>query len=185
MCRNQKSLELGSLFLKCQRPCGSRSRWHAAGLVQRRPAVSESWVCTGRLLWKATLRISASVRLCWLASHGRQFFSPTVRFMPFQWEFLKSRSIWAAISATLTFTTPYGKRSRMAAVYTSPFNHMAGLIGSRCVGPPLTEPFLTPSTVLPRVTFLRFFRSFCRACLFRHTSAGWVDMVVRGSASSS
>ena len=45
--------------------------------------------------------------------------------------------------------------------------------------------FRTPSTVLPRVTFLRFGRSFCRACLFRHTSAGWVELMVRGSASSS
>ena len=45
--------------------------------------------------------------------------------------------------------------------------------------------FRTPWTVLPRVSFFRLCRSFFLLRLLRHTSAGWVDMVVRGSASSS
>jgi hypothetical protein len=45
--------------------------------------------------------------------------------------------------------------------------------------------FLAPSTLLPRVTFLRFGRSFRLLRLFRYTSAGWVERVVRDSALSS
>ena len=45
--------------------------------------------------------------------------------------------------------------------------------------------FRKPWTMLPRVTFFRWCHSFCRVCLFRYTSAGWVELVVRAAASSS
>ena len=155
--------------------------------MQRRPAVSESWVCTGRLLWKATLRISASVRLCWLASHGRQFFSPTVRFMPFHREFLKSRSIWAAISATLTFTTPYGKRSRMATVHVEPSTHTSSLIRVKVVTADSAADgaFLTPWTDAAASHFLTFVLFVSPSVQARYASTSRVDGLVEASASSS
>ena len=94
------------------------------------------------LHWKAAVeRDAAHLTIYtsrWLASNGRHFFSPTVRFIGASYETI---SILATISATLTVTTPYGKRSRMATVYTAPFIHMAGLRGSKCVGSPPMEPF--------------------------------------------
>ena len=74
----------------------------------------------------------------WLASNGRHFFSPTVRFIGASYETI---SILASISATLTFVYPYGKRSRMTTVYAAPFIHLAGLIGSKGVGSPPMELF--------------------------------------------
>ena len=95
------------------------------------------------LHWKAAVERDAAhltihTSRCWLASNGRHFFSPTVRFKGASYETI---SILASMPATLTFTTPYGKRSRMATVYTAPFIHMAGLRGSKCVGSPPMEPF--------------------------------------------
>ena len=74
----------------------------------------------------------------WLASNGRHFFSPTVRFIGASYETI---SILATMPATLTVTTPYSKRSRIAAVYAAPFTHMAGLISSKGVGSPPMELF--------------------------------------------
>ena len=92
--------------------------------------------------WKAAVEGDAAhltIHACrWLASNGRHFFSPTVRFIGASY---KTIGILATISATLTFVFPHGKRSRMAAVYAAPFTHMAGLIGSKCVGSPPMEPF--------------------------------------------
>ena len=74
----------------------------------------------------------------WLASNGRHVFPPTVRFIGASYETI---SILAAMPATLTITTPCGKRSRIAAVYAAPFTHLAGLIGSKGVGSPPMELF--------------------------------------------
>ena len=94
------------------------------------------------LHWKTAVEGDAAhltIHTCrWSASNGRQIFLPTVRFIGASYETI---SILATISATLTVTTPYGKRSRMATVYTAPFIHMAGFIGSKCVGSPPMEPF--------------------------------------------
>ena len=94
------------------------------------------------LHWKAAVEGGAAhltILACrWLASNGRHFFSPTVRFIGASY---KPRGILATMPATLTFAFPYGKRSRMAIVYTAPFIHMAGLRGSKCVGSPPMEPF--------------------------------------------
>ena len=94
------------------------------------------------LHWKAAVEGGAAhltILACrWLASNGRHFFSPTVRFIGASYETI---SILATMPATLTVTTPYSKRSRMAAVYAAPFTHMALLIGSKCVGSPPMEPF--------------------------------------------
>ena len=83
------------------------------------------------LHWKAAVeRDAAHLTIYtsrWLASNGRHFFSPTVRFIGASY---KTISILATISATLTRQCPYAKRSRMAAVCAAPFIHMAGLIGS-------------------------------------------------------
>ena len=94
------------------------------------------------LHWKAAVEGDAAhltIHACrWFASNGRHFFSPTVRFIGASY---KAWGILATISATLTVVFPYGKRSRMAAVYAVPFTHMAGLIGSKGVGSPPMEPF--------------------------------------------
>ena len=94
------------------------------------------------LHWKAAVEGDAAhltIHACrWFASNGRHFFSPTVRFIGASYETI---SILATMPATLTFVSPHGKRSRMAAVYAAPFIHMAGLIGSKCVGSPPMEPF--------------------------------------------
>jgi hypothetical protein len=94
------------------------------------------------LHWKAAVEGDAAhltIHACrWFASNGRHFFSPTVRFIGASY---KTISILATISATLTPQCPYAKRSRMATVYTVPFTHMAGFIGSKCVGSPPMEPF--------------------------------------------
>ena len=94
------------------------------------------------LHWKAAVEGDAAhltILTCrWSASNGRHFFSPTVRFIGASY---KPWGILATISATLTFTTPYGKRSRMGAVCAAPFTHMAGLISSKCVGSPPMELF--------------------------------------------
>ena len=94
------------------------------------------------LHWKTAVEGGAAhltILTCrWLASNGRHFFSPTVRFIGASYETI---SILATISATLTFVYPYGKRSRMATVYAAPFIHMAGLIGSKGVGSPPMELF--------------------------------------------
>ena len=94
------------------------------------------------LHWKAAVEGDAAhltILTCrWSASNGRHFFSPTVRFIGASY---KPRGILATMPATLTFVYPYGKRSRIAAVYAAPFIHMAGLRGSKCVGSPPMEPF--------------------------------------------
>ena len=94
------------------------------------------------LHWKAAVEGGTAhliILTCrWLASNGRHFFSPTVRFIGASY---KAWGILATISATLTPQCPYAKRSRMATVYTVPFTHMAGFIGSKCVGSPPMEPF--------------------------------------------
>ena len=87
------------------------------------------------LHWKAAVEGDAAhltIHACrWLASNGRHFFSPTVRFIGASY---KPWGMLATFSATLTITTPCGKRSRMATVCAAPFIHMAGLIGSKGVG---------------------------------------------------
>ena len=92
--------------------------------------------------WKAAVEGDAAhltIHACrWLASNGRHFFSPTVRFIGASY---KTISILATMPSTLTFVFPYGKRSRMATVCAAPFIHMAGLIGSKGVGSPPMEPF--------------------------------------------
>ena len=94
------------------------------------------------LHWKAAVEGDAAhltIHACrWLASNGRHFFSPTVRFIGASYETI---SIQATISATLTFVFPHGKRSRMATVYAAPFTHLAGLVGSKGVGSPPMELF--------------------------------------------
>ena len=94
------------------------------------------------LHWKAAVERDAAhltIHTCrWLASNGRHFLLPTVRFIGASYETI---SILATMPATLTFTTPYGKRSRMAAVYAAPFTHLAGLISSKGVGSPPMELF--------------------------------------------
>ena len=94
------------------------------------------------LHWKAAVEGGAAhltILACrWLASNGRHFFSPTVRFIGAS---LKRVAYADAMPATLTPQCPHGKRSRIAAVYAAPFIHMAGLIGSKCVGSPPMEPF--------------------------------------------
>ena len=94
------------------------------------------------LHWKAAVEGDAAhltIHACrWLASNGRHFFSPTVRFIGASYETI---SILAAMPATLTFAFPNGKRSRMATVYAAPFTHLAGLVGSKGVGSPLMELF--------------------------------------------
>ena len=94
------------------------------------------------LHWKAAVEGGAAhltILACrWLASNGRHFFSPTVRFIGASY---KPQGILATMPATLTFAFPYGKRSRMAAVYAAPFTHLAGLISSKCVGAPPMELF--------------------------------------------
>ena len=94
------------------------------------------------LHWKAAVEGDAAhltIHACrWFASNGRHFFSPTVRFIGASYETI---SILATIPANLTQKCPYAKRSRMAGVYTAPFTHMAGFIGSKCVGSPPMEPF--------------------------------------------
>ena len=132
------SLELGLFFFKCLKHGGPPFRWNSAPLVQRRPAVFKSWPCIGRLLWMATLRISPSTSCRWFASNGRHFFSPTVRFIGLP---MNPDVFGQAMPSTLTFVSPYAKRSRMATVYAVPFTHMAGFIGSKCVGSPPMEPF--------------------------------------------
>ena len=92
--------------------------------------------------WKAAVEGDAAhltIHACrWFASNGRHFFSPTVRFIGASLE----RVAYAdAMPSTLTVAFPHGKRSRMAAVYAVPFTHMAGLIGSKCVGAPPMELF--------------------------------------------
>jgi hypothetical protein len=94
------------------------------------------------LHWKAAVEGGAAhltILTCrWFASNGRHFFSPTVRFIGASYETI---SILAAMPANLTQKCPYAKRSRMAGVCTAPFTHMAGFIGSKCVGSPPMEPF--------------------------------------------
>ena len=94
------------------------------------------------LHWKAAVEGDAAhltILTCrWLASNGRHFFSPTVRFIGASY---KTISILAAMPSTLKVAFPHGKRSRMATVYAVPFTHLAGLIGCKCVGSPPMEPF--------------------------------------------
>ena len=94
------------------------------------------------LHWKAAVERDAAhltIHKCrWLASNGRHFVSPTVRFIGASYETI---GILAAMPATLTFAFPHAKRSRMAAVYAAPFTHLAGLIGSKGVGSPPMELF--------------------------------------------
>ena len=94
------------------------------------------------LHWKAAVEGDAAhltIHACrWLASNGRHFFLPTVRFIGLP---MNPDVFGYPISATLTFVYPYGKRSRIAAVYAAPFIHMAGLIGSKGVGSPPMELF--------------------------------------------
>ena len=94
------------------------------------------------LHWKAAVERDAAHLTIhtsrWLASNGRHFFSPTVRFIGLP---MNPDVFGQAMPSTLTFVYPYGKRSRIAAVYAAPFIHVAGLIGCKCVGAPPTEPF--------------------------------------------
>ena len=94
------------------------------------------------LHWKAAVEGDAAhltIHACrWLASNGRHFFSPTVRFIGLP---MNPDVFGQAMPSTLTFVYPYGKRSRMATVYAAPFIHMAGLIGSKGVGSPPMELF--------------------------------------------
>ena len=103
------------------------------------------------LHWKAAVEGGTAhltiLRCRWLASNGLQFFSPTVRFIGASYETI---SILAVMPATLTFTTPYGKRSRMVAVCAAPFTHMAGLISSKCVGAPPMELFRRSGQCCPK-----------------------------------
>ena len=94
------------------------------------------------LHWKAAVEGDAAhltIHACrWFASNGRHFFSPTVRFIGLP---MNPDVLGQAMPSTLTFVYPNAKRSRMAAVYAVPFTHMAGFIGSKCVGSPPMEPF--------------------------------------------
>ena len=78
------------------------------------------------LHWKTAVEGGAAhltILTCrWSASNGRHVFPPTVRFIGASYETI---SILATMPATLTVTTPYSKRSMMAAVYAAPFTHMA------------------------------------------------------------
>ena len=94
------------------------------------------------LHWKTAVEGDAAhltIHACrWSASNGRQLFLPTVRFIGASYETI---SVLAVMPATLTFTTPYSKRSRMVAVCAAPFTHLAGLVGSKGVGSPPMELF--------------------------------------------
>ena len=103
------------------------------------------------LHWKAAVeRDAAHLTIYtsrWLASNGRHFFLPTVRFIGASYETI---GILATISATLTFVFPHGKRSRMAAVYAAPFTHLADLVSSKCVGAPPMELFRRSGQCCPK-----------------------------------
>ena len=94
------------------------------------------------LHWKTAVEGDAAhltIHTCrWSASNGRQLFLPTVRFIGLP---MKPDVFGQAMPSTLTFVFPHAKRSRIAAVYTAPFIHLAGLIGSKGVGAPPMELF--------------------------------------------
>ena len=94
------------------------------------------------LHWKAAVEggtAHLTILTCrWSASNGRHFFSPTVRFIGLP---MNPDVFGQTMPSTLTFVYPYGKRSRIAAVYTEPSTHIPGLIRVKVVTQPLTVSF--------------------------------------------
>ena len=133
-----KRENLGFPFSQVAGPCGGHTALECSGARATTPCSFQ----VVALHWKTAVEGDAAhltILTCrWLASNGRHFFSPTVRFIGASYETI---SILATMPATLTFAFPHGKRSRMATVYAAPFTHLAGLVGSKGVGSPPMELF--------------------------------------------